>query len=55
MRADWIMTLTPGGVDQDLERLDYRRIMRPIIPLDPDMKAPDLSARLVPLSDAASS
>jgi microcystin degradation protein MlrC len=28
MRADWIMALTPGGVDQDLERLDYKRIKR---------------------------
>ncbi len=50
MRADWIMALTPGGVDQDLERLDYRRIMRPMFPLDPDMETPDLSARLVPSS-----
>lgn len=53
MRADWIMALTPGGVDQDLERLDYRRIRRPMFPLDPDMETPDLSARLVPLSDAS--
>lgn len=51
MRADWIMALTPGGVDQDLERLDYRRIMRPMFPLDPEMTDPDLSARLVPSSD----
>lgn len=54
MRADWIMALTPGGVDQDLERLDYRRIMRPMFPLDPDMETPDLSARLVPSSDMVS-
>ena len=54
MRADWIMALTPGGVDQDLERLDYRRIMRPMFPLDPAMEDPDLSARLVPSSDALS-
>jgi microcystin degradation protein MlrC len=51
MRADWIMALTPGGVDQDLERLEYRRINRPMFPLDEDMEDPDLSARLVPLSD----
>lgn len=54
MRADWIMALTPGGVDQDLARLDYRRIMRPMFPLDPKMEIPDLSARLVPSSDAVS-
>ena len=51
MRGDWIMALTPGGVDQDLERLGYRRINRPMFPLDRDMKDPDLSARLVPSSD----
>jgi microcystin degradation protein MlrC len=52
MRADWIMALTPGGVDQNLDRLEYKRIKRPIFPLDKDMKDPDLSARLVPSSDA---
>ena len=51
MRADWIMALTPGGVDQDLERLDYQRINRPMYPLDKEMEDPDLSARLVPASD----
>ena len=51
MRGDWIMALTPGGVDQDLERLGYERINRPMFPLDPDMEDPDLSARLVPTSE----
>jgi microcystin degradation protein MlrC len=51
MRADWIMALTPGGVDQDLERLPYRRISRPMFPFDKDMKDPDLSVRLIPASD----
>ena len=51
MRADWIMALTPGGVDQDLERLNHQRIIRPMFPLDTDFN-PDLSARLVPLSDS---
>ena len=51
MRADWIMALTPGGVDQDLERLNYKRIERPMFPFDKTMKDPDLRARLVPLSD----
>lgn len=50
MRADWIMALTPGGVDQDLERLDYKRIKRPIFPLDKDMEDPDLNAQFIPLS-----
>ncbi|PHN06058.1 M81 family metallopeptidase [Flavilitoribacter nigricans] len=52
MRADWIMALTPGGVDQDLERLGYKRIKRPMFPLDKDMEDPDLSAQMIPLSDA---
>ncbi len=51
MRADWIMALTPGGVDQDLERLDYKRIIRPMFPLDKNMETPDLKARLIPSSD----
>ena len=51
MRADWLLALTPGGVDQDLERLGYKRIKHPMFPLDKDMKDPDLKAQLVPLSD----
>ncbi len=51
MRADWLMALTPGGVDQDLLRLDYKRVNRPLYPLDPDMADLDLSARFIPLSD----
>ncbi len=51
MRADWLMALTPGGVDQDLERLGHKRIERPMFPLDKEMAAPDLSARLIPASD----
>lgn len=50
MRGGWIMALTPGGVDQDLERLGYKRIKRPMFPLDKDMSEPDLSARLIPLA-----
>ncbi|MEO3872741.1 M81 family metallopeptidase [Nonomuraea sp. B12E4] len=33
--ADWMLALTPGGVDQDLQRLPYRNLRRPIFPLDP--------------------
>lgn len=50
IRSDWLMALTPGGVDQDLERLDYKRIQRPMFPLDIHENSPDLSARLIPLS-----
>lgn len=50
MRGDWIMALTPGGVDQDLHRLPYKRIERPMYPLDEDMADPDLTSRFIPLS-----
>jgi len=52
MRADWIMALTPGGVDQDIEHLNYKRIGRPMFPFDREMKDPDLSARLIASSDS---
>ena len=51
MRADWIMALTPGGVDQDLERLGYKNIKRPMFPLDNNMAEPDLNVRWIPPSD----
>jgi microcystin degradation protein MlrC len=50
MRGGWIMAQTPGGVDQDLERLGYKRINRPMYPLDLNMADPDLTARFVPTS-----
>lgn len=50
MRADWILALTPGGVDQDLERLPYKRIERPMFPLDKNMQDPDLTAKWVGIS-----
>jgi len=49
MRADWLLALTPGGVDQDIEHLPYKRLVRPIFPLDTNMKEPDLKAKLVPV------
>ena len=49
IRGDWVMALTPGGVDQDLERLGYKKIKRPMFPLDKDMNDPDLSAVLIPV------
>lgn len=48
MRKGWIMALTPGGVDQDLTRLPYKRIQRPMYPLDIDMPDPDLKAVFIP-------
>jgi len=55
MRADWVMALTPGGVDQDLERLGYQRIQRPIFPLDKNMELPDLSTRMIAISGESKS
>ncbi|WP_209404729.1 M81 family metallopeptidase [Pseudozobellia sp. WGM2] len=51
MRKDWIMALTPGGVDQDLMSLDYFRINRPMFPFDNHQTQPNLEARLIPASD----
>jgi len=52
MKADWLLALTPGGVDQNLERLPYKRITRPMFPLDKEFGNPDLSAKIVPSSDS---
>lgn len=52
MRGDWVMALTPGGVDQDLNRLGYKRIMRPMFPLDSTMAEPDLEAQFIPAANA---
>ncbi|MEE1650251.1 M81 family metallopeptidase [Brachybacterium sp. J144] len=38
--ADWLLALTPGGVDQDLLRLGHQRIARPMIPFDAEISAP---------------
>ncbi|EAU31726.1 conserved hypothetical protein [Aspergillus terreus NIH2624] len=52
MAADWILALTPGGVDQDIKRLGHRRIQRPMWPFDTQFpEPPDLTARLIPGSD----
>ena len=42
MQADWMMSHTRGGVDQELTHLPYKRLERPICPLDPDMPDPAL-------------
>jgi microcystin degradation protein MlrC len=41
-----LLALTPGAVNQDIRGLPYRRVRRPIYPLDPGMPDPDLSARV---------
>ena len=38
----WMMALTPGGVDQDLERLGHTKINRPMFPFDDFTVEPDL-------------
>ncbi|KAI2616505.1 Microcystin LR degradation protein MlrC [Hypoxylon sp. NC1633] len=52
MAKDWMLGLTPGGVDQDLERLGHKRIRRPMWPFDRKFEKPNLSARLIPMSNA---
>ncbi len=51
MQSDWIMALTPGGVDQNIERIEYKRIIRPIFPLDKNMETPNLKARMISLNE----
>ena len=46
-QADWMMALTPGGVDQDLVRLGHHKILRPMFPFDPDMADPVFHERTV--------
>jgi microcystin degradation protein MlrC len=41
-----LIALTPGAVNQDIPALHNERVVRPIYPLDPDLEAPDLTARL---------
>ncbi len=40
-----LLALTPGAVDQDIPKLPYSRVVRPIFPLDPAFDTPDLAAR----------
>ena len=42
LAADWILALTPGGVDQDLVRLGHTHIDRPMYPFDEDMADPEI-------------
>jgi microcystin degradation protein MlrC len=41
-----LLALTPGGVDQDIPRLPYHRVGRPVYPLDPEMPAPAFDAQI---------
>ncbi|KAF2448731.1 Microcystin LR degradation protein MlrC [Karstenula rhodostoma CBS 690.94] len=51
MAADWMLALTPGGVDQDILRLGHHRIQRHMWPFDTHFEAlPNLKARLIPFS-----
>ncbi|KAI0415648.1 MlrC domain-containing protein [Xylaria grammica] len=47
MAEDWMLGLTPGGVDQNLVRLGHKRILRPMWPFDRDFEEPDLSSRII--------
>ena len=51
IKKGWTMALTPGGVDQDLFRIDYKRIKRPMFPLDKFENEPDLSVKFVEISN----
>ncbi len=41
-----LLALTPGAVDQDIPRLAYARVPRPVYPLDPEMPDPDLGVEV---------
>lgn len=47
VQRGWTLALTPGGVDQNLERLGHHRIDRPMFPFDTFDHEPDLSAVIV--------
>lgn len=52
MAADWMLALTPGGVDQDLPRLGHQHITRPMWPFDQKFsEEPDLTPVLIPYSN----
>jgi len=52
MAKGWMLALTPGGVDQDLERLGHRRIRRPMWPFDKKFsEEPNLRAKFIPAAN----
>ncbi|HEY0618177.1 MAG TPA: MlrC C-terminal domain-containing protein, partial [Kribbella sp.] len=48
LAEDWLLALTPGGVDQDLLRLGHHGVLRPLFPFDPEMTDPVLEPELLP-------
>ncbi len=40
------IALTPGAVNQDIPSLPFRRVIRPVFPLDPDMPDPSFDVQL---------
>jgi microcystin degradation protein MlrC len=47
MAADWMLMLTPGGVDQDLLRLGHHRLAAPVHPFHEFENEPPLRAQLL--------
>ncbi len=47
LAEDWMLMLTPGGVDQDLLRLGHKNLARPVYPFDAFDEEPDLRAALL--------
>lgn len=47
MAADWMLMLTPGGVDQDLLRLGHHRLTTPTHPFHEFASEPNLRAELL--------
>jgi microcystin degradation protein MlrC len=47
LAGDWLLALTPGGVDQDLLRLGHHGVRRPLFPFDPEMADPELTRGLL--------
>lgn len=43
----WTLALTPGPVDQDLERLGHHRIQRPMFPFDTFEQDPELAVTIL--------
>ncbi|MEO7589270.1 MAG: M81 family metallopeptidase [Arachnia sp.] len=43
LAGDWVLALTPGGVDQDLLRLRHRNLAPGVWPFDNDGTSPDLT------------
>nr|XP_031857223.1 uncharacterized protein CI109_007387 [Kwoniella shandongensis]KAA5524295.1 hypothetical protein CI109_007387 [Kwoniella shandongensis] len=51
MAKGWMLALSPGGVDQDLARLPYHRVKRPLWLLDKRFDEPVLKAEIIPSSN----